>query len=61
MDQGAPWEKGFGWLGSANLTDRALSDDIEFGVVLRDPQLVEPLVDHFRWLPAPEKQVMRPA
>ncbi|MBJ6639529.1 phospholipase D family protein [Streptomyces sp. DHE7-1] len=35
-------------LGSANLTDRALSDNIEFGVVLRDPHLVEPLVDHFR-------------
>jgi phosphatidylserine/phosphatidylglycerophosphate/cardiolipin synthase-like enzyme len=46
-------------LGSANLTDRALSDNIELGVVLRDPHLVEPLVDHFRWLLAPENNVMR--
>ncbi|MFJ1731268.1 DISARM system phospholipase D-like protein DrmC [Streptomyces sp. NPDC088254] len=46
-------------LGSANLTDRALSDNIELGVVLRDPQSVEPLVDHFRWLLAPENEVMR--
>lgn len=48
-------------LGSANLTDRALSDNIELGVVLRDPHLVEPLVDHFRWLLAAENNVMRPA
>ncbi|MFI6804462.1 DISARM system phospholipase D-like protein DrmC [Streptomyces luteogriseus] len=48
-------------LGSANLTDRALSDNIELGVVLRDPHLVEPLVDHFRWLLAPENHVMRRA
>ncbi|MEV4865839.1 DISARM system phospholipase D-like protein DrmC [Streptomyces ossamyceticus] len=46
-------------LGSANLTDRALSDNIEVGVVLRDPHLVEPLVDHFRWLLSPENNVMR--
>jgi phosphatidylserine/phosphatidylglycerophosphate/cardiolipin synthase-like enzyme len=46
-------------VGSANLTDRALSDNIELGVVLRDPHLVEPLVDHFRWLLAPENKVMR--
>ncbi|MFF5186765.1 phospholipase D-like domain-containing protein [Streptomyces sp. NPDC000345] len=46
-------------LGSANLTDRALSDNIELGVVLRDPYLVEPLVDHFRWLLTPENEVMR--
>ncbi|MGQ4384663.1 DISARM system phospholipase D-like protein DrmC [Streptomyces sp. SAS_270] len=46
-------------LGSANLTDRALSDNIELGVVLRDPHLVEPLVGHFRWLLAPENNVMR--
>jgi phosphatidylserine/phosphatidylglycerophosphate/cardiolipin synthase-like enzyme len=47
------------FLGSANLTDRALSDNIELGVVLRDPQTVEPLVDHFRWLLTPENDVMR--
>ncbi|GHD85373.1 hypothetical protein GCM10010508_08880 [Streptomyces naganishii JCM 4654] len=48
-------------LGSANLTDRALSDNIELGVVLRDPKLVEPLIEHFRWLLAPENNVMRRA
>ncbi|MEU9340460.1 DISARM system phospholipase D-like protein DrmC [Streptomyces sp. NPDC048278] len=48
-------------LGSANLTDRALSDNIELGVVLRDPHVVESLVDHFRWLLVPENQIMRPA
>ncbi|WP_326580431.1 DISARM system phospholipase D-like protein DrmC [Streptomyces sp. NBC_00481] len=47
------------FLGSANLTDRALSDNIELGVVLRDPSTVEPLVDHFRWFLAPENDVMR--
>jgi phosphatidylserine/phosphatidylglycerophosphate/cardiolipin synthase-like enzyme len=47
------------FLGSANLTDRALSDNIELGVVLRDPRLVEPLVDHFHWLLALENNVMR--
>ncbi|MEW2401589.1 DISARM system phospholipase D-like protein DrmC [Streptomyces sp. NPDC046862] len=46
-------------LGSANLTDRALSDNIELGVVLHDPHTVEPLVDHFRWMLAPENNVMR--
>lgn len=49
------------FLGSANLTDRALSDNIELGVVLRDPVVVEPLVDHFRWLLAPESNLMRRA
>lgn len=48
-------------LGSANLTDRALSDNIELGVVLRDPYVVEPLVDHFHWLLASENKVMRRA
>lgn len=48
-------------LGSANLTDRALSDNIELGVVLRDPSVVEPLVDHFHWLLASENNVMRRA
>jgi phosphatidylserine/phosphatidylglycerophosphate/cardiolipin synthase-like enzyme len=48
-------------LGSANLTDRALSDNIELGVVLRDPRLVEGLIDHFRWLLMPENGIMRRA
>jgi phosphatidylserine/phosphatidylglycerophosphate/cardiolipin synthase-like enzyme len=47
------------FLGSANLTDRALTDNIELGLVLRDPHMVEPLVDHFHWLLAPENNVMR--
>ncbi|WP_326753646.1 DISARM system phospholipase D-like protein DrmC [Streptomyces hirsutus] len=47
------------FLGSANLTDRALSHNIELGVLIRDPSTVEPLVDHFRWLLAPENNAMR--
>jgi phosphatidylserine/phosphatidylglycerophosphate/cardiolipin synthase-like enzyme len=48
-------------LGSANLTDRALSDNIELGVLLRDPQIVGPLIDHFHWLLTPDNRVMRRA
>ncbi|WP_446037663.1 DISARM system phospholipase D-like protein DrmC [Streptomyces sp. SID1143] len=40
-------------LGSANLTDRALSDNLEIGVILRDPKLVGRLADHFQWLTRP--------
>lgn len=46
-------------IGSANLTDRALDDNIELGVVLRDPSAVGPVVDHFRWLIAPNSGLMR--
>jgi phosphatidylserine/phosphatidylglycerophosphate/cardiolipin synthase-like enzyme len=46
-------------LGSANLTDRALSHNIELGVVLRDRRVVGALVDHFRWLLDPGNGVMR--
>ncbi|MFD6996256.1 DISARM system phospholipase D-like protein DrmC [Streptomyces mirabilis] len=49
------------FLGSANLTNRALTDNIELGVVLRDPAVVGPLVDHFRWLISPENGIMRRA
>lgn len=48
-------------LGSANLTDRALSDNVELGVVLRDPRLVGGLLDHFHWLLSPENNIMRRA
>ncbi|WP_353962906.1 phospholipase D-like domain-containing protein [Streptomyces sp. NBC_01571] len=48
-------------LGSANLTDRAPTDNIELGVALRDPGVVGPLVDHFRWLISPENGIMRRA
>lgn len=46
-------------IGSANLTDRALDENIELGVLLRDPFTVGPVVDHFRWLIAPESGLMR--
>ncbi|WP_190092201.1 DISARM system phospholipase D-like protein DrmC [Streptomyces melanogenes] len=46
-------------LGSANLTDRALSHNIELGVLLRDSRVVGPLVDHFRWLISEESAFMR--
>ncbi|MEU9448082.1 DISARM system phospholipase D-like protein DrmC [Streptomyces sp. NPDC048277] len=40
-------------VGSANLTDRGLTDNIEVGVALRDGVLVGRLVDHFRSLMDP--------
>ncbi|MEU1050762.1 DISARM system phospholipase D-like protein DrmC [Streptomyces sp. NPDC005897] len=46
-------------LGSANLTDRGLTENVELGVILRDPGVVGPLVDHFRWLIAPQTGLMR--
>ncbi|MFJ2172727.1 hypothetical protein ACIOHE_07460 [Streptomyces sp. NPDC087851] len=42
-----------------NLTDLALADNIELGVVLRDPTLVRSLVEHFRRLIAPENAPVR--
>ncbi|MFD9876644.1 DISARM system phospholipase D-like protein DrmC [[Kitasatospora] papulosa] len=48
-------------VGSANLTDRALTDNIELGVVLRGADAVGPLVDHFRWLIARGSNLMRRA
>jgi len=48
-------------LGSANLTDRALSSNVELGVVLRDRRIVESMVDHFRWLLEPGNNIMRRA
>ncbi|MFB7595500.1 DISARM system phospholipase D-like protein DrmC [Streptomyces sp. NPDC056160] len=49
------------FVGSANLTDRALTDNIELGLVIRDPAVTGPLVDHFRWLIAPGTGLMRQA
>lgn len=40
-------------LGSANLTDRALAENLEIGVVLREPSAVRSLVRHFRALMRP--------
>ncbi|WFE22624.1 DISARM system phospholipase D-like protein DrmC [Solwaraspora sp. WMMD937] len=44
---------------SANLTDRALSDNLEVGVVVRDPDAVRRLVDHFAALTDPRAGVLR--
>lgn len=46
-------------LGSANLTDRALTENIELGVLLHDPRTVGRIVDHFRWLTLPETGLLR--
>jgi len=48
-------------LGSANLTDRALRDDIEVGVILRDPDVVGRITDHFHWLTRPGDGPLQPA
>lgn len=40
-------------VGSANLTDRALAHNIELGIIIRDPYVVERLVRHFRSLMKP--------
>ncbi|WP_033308975.1 DISARM system phospholipase D-like protein DrmC [Streptomyces iakyrus] len=47
-------------LGSANLTNRALDENVEVGVMLRDPRLVGRLVDHFRWLSNRSTGLLRP-
>ncbi|WP_093889588.1 phospholipase D-like domain-containing protein [Streptosporangium canum] len=47
-------------LGSANLTDRALANNLEVGVVLRDPDVVRRLVRHFRALMRPQDGPLRP-
>lgn len=44
---------------SANLTDRALSDNLEVGVVVRDPDAVRRLVGHFAALMDPRTGVLR--
>lgn len=48
-------------LGSANLTGRALNDNVEIGVILRDPKTVGRLVDHLHWLTGPEACYLRRA
>jgi phosphatidylserine/phosphatidylglycerophosphate/cardiolipin synthase-like enzyme len=47
------------FLGSANLTGRALRDNVEIGVILRDPGVVGRLIDHFHWLTGPEAGYLR--
>ncbi|MFI2348223.1 DISARM system phospholipase D-like protein DrmC [Streptomyces sp. NPDC019443] len=46
-------------LGSANLTSRALSDNVEIGVILRDSRAVARLVDHLGWLTGPGAGYLR--
>ncbi|MDX5576499.1 DISARM system phospholipase D-like protein DrmC [Streptomyces sp. ID01-9D] len=46
-------------LGSANLTGRALRDNIEVGVILHGSGAVGRLVDHLRWLTHPETGLLR--
>ncbi|MER5634034.1 DISARM system phospholipase D-like protein DrmC [Streptomyces nitrosporeus] len=46
-------------LGSANLTDRALYDNVEIGIILRDRRTVSRLTDHFHWLTGPEACYLR--
>ncbi|HEU5025432.1 MAG TPA: DISARM system phospholipase D-like protein DrmC [Spirillospora sp.] len=48
------------FLGSANLTDRALGDNIELGVVVRDPAAVRRMVGHFRGLMRPGHGPLEP-
>ncbi|WP_158840682.1 DISARM system phospholipase D-like protein DrmC [Saccharothrix deserti] len=45
-------------LGSANLTNRGLADNIEVGVLLRDPDLAGKLDEHFRALMRPEARCL---
>lgn len=40
-------------VGSANLTDKALASNLELGVILRDPAVVQRIVRHFRSLMIP--------
>ncbi|MEV6792660.1 phospholipase D-like domain-containing protein [Streptomyces sp. NPDC051320] len=47
-------------LGSANLTGRARSDNVEIGVILRDSKAVGRLVDRLHWLTTPEAGFLRP-
>jgi putative cardiolipin synthase len=46
-------------MGSANLTDRALADNLEIGLVLHNPELVGRVVDHFAALMDPANGPLR--
>ncbi|MFI0485774.1 DISARM system phospholipase D-like protein DrmC [Actinomadura sp. 9N215] len=48
------------FLGSANLTDRALGDNIELGVIVRDPAAVRRMAGHFRGLMRPGQGPLEP-
>lgn len=47
-------------ISSANLTDRAMTSNLEVGVVLRDPHVVGRLVGHFHALMAPQAAALTP-
>ncbi|WP_051712594.1 DISARM system phospholipase D-like protein DrmC [Spirillospora albida] len=48
------------FLGSANLTDRALGDNIELGAIVRDPSAVRRMAGHFRALMRPGRGPLEP-
>jgi cardiolipin synthase C len=49
------------FLGSANLTDKALAYNLELGVIIRDPDVVCRMVRHFRSLMKPGTGPLMPA
>ena len=40
-------------LSSANLTDKALADNLELGLLVRDPEVMRRIIGHFRSLMQP--------
>jgi phosphatidylserine/phosphatidylglycerophosphate/cardiolipin synthase-like enzyme len=44
---------------SANLTDRALAHNIEVGIILRDPDLINRINRHFAALMTPKSDVLQ--
>jgi putative cardiolipin synthase len=49
------------FLGSANLTDKALAYNLEIGVIIRDPEVVGRMIRHFRSLMRPGAGPLEPA
>jgi phosphatidylserine/phosphatidylglycerophosphate/cardiolipin synthase-like enzyme len=47
-------------LGSANLTDKALAQNLELGVLIHDPDVVRRTVRHFRSLMSPDVGPLKP-
>lgn len=52
-------DQGLALVGSANLTGHALHHNIEVGVLVRDPEQVERLVEHFGALMGPDGPLRR--
>lgn len=53
-------DKSMALLSSANFTDRGLSDNIEVGLLVREPEIVLALDAHFRALMQPEARCLSP-